>query len=48
MLLDPLEEQFDLQAGAVEFGDGQGRQDEVIGKEDEGLVALGVAVADAA
>jgi hypothetical protein len=34
MLLDPLEEQLDLPATAIEVGDGQRRQEEVVGEED--------------
>ena len=37
VLLDPFEEQFDLPAAAVQFGDGERRQDEVVGEEDQRL-----------
>ena len=48
MLLDPLEEQFDLPARLVERTDGGSRQGKVVGQEDERLVGLGVFEADAA
>ena len=46
MLLDPLEEQFHLPAIPVEIGDGQGGQGEVVGQENEGMVALCIEVSD--
>ncbi len=48
MLLDPFEEEFDLPAAAIEFGDGQRRHGEVVGQKDECLAGLGIATADAA
>ena len=48
MLLDPLEEEFDLPAGFVELGDGQRRHVELIGQENQALVDLGIEVANAA
>src|SRR5271169_2546935 len=45
VLFDPLEEQFYLPAAAVELGDGQGRQGEVVGQEDEMLVDIGRMIA---
>ena len=48
MLLDPLEEQFDLPAAFVKCGDGDGRQRGVVGQKDQGLARLGVVEADAA
>ena len=48
MLLEPFEEQLDLPAAAIELGDGQGRDGEVVGQKDQGLAGLGIAIADAA
>src|SRR5271167_5047116 len=48
MLLDPLEEQFDLPAAAVEIGDDLGRKREVVAQKDQPLGSLGIPVADAA
>ena len=48
MLLDPFEEEFDLPAAAIEFGDGQRRHGEVVGQEDQCLACFGIAIADAA
>jgi hypothetical protein len=47
MLLDPFEEQFDLPASAIELGNGQRRDGEVVGQEDERFAGFGVALADA-
>jgi hypothetical protein len=47
MLLDPFEEQFDLPASAIELGNGQRRDGEVVGQEDERFAGFGVAIADA-
>ena len=47
MLLDPLEEQFDLPAATIEFADGDGGQVEAIGEEDEELVVLDIVELDA-
>ena len=47
MLLDPLEEQFDLPAAAVELGDGERGQGEVVGEKDQRLAGLGIFEADA-
>lgn len=47
VLFDPFEEQFDLPATAVQFGNGQGRQGEVVGQQHQGVAALGVAILDA-
>ena len=47
MLLDPFEEQFDLPAAAIEFGNGERRQGEVVGQKDQRLVGLGILEADA-
>lgn len=47
MLLDPLEEQLDRPARTVEFGDGRGRQFQMVGEKD-GRLALGILDADAA
>ena len=43
VLLDPLEEGLDLPTLAIDFCDGEGRQVEAIGEEDEELVRFGVA-----
>ena len=48
MLLDPLEEQLHLPAAAVEFGDGQRGQREVVGEEDKRGAGAGIAELDAA
>lgn len=42
LLLGPFEEKLHFPSGAVEFGDGQRRQAEVVGEEDQPLVVLGV------
>jgi len=42
MLLDPLEEQFDLPARFVDCAVGGCRQDEVVGQEHQRLAGLGV------
>jgi hypothetical protein len=42
VLLDPFEEQFDLPATLVQFGDGQCRQGEVVGQIDKEPTCLGV------
>ncbi len=47
MLLDPFEEQFDLPASAIELGDGQCRDGEVVGQKDQPLAGLGIAITDA-
>src|ERR1035437_5633055 len=46
VLLDPFEEQLDLPAAAVQLRDGQGRQVEVVGQEDQVLVDVGGVVPD--
>ena len=48
MLLDPLEEQFDLPAAFVEGADGRGRQPELIGDEHQCLARLRVPETDPA
>ncbi len=48
MLLDPLEEEFDLPALLVDLRDGQRGQREVVGEELESLAGYWVAIADAA
>src|SRR3984893_7649447 len=40
MLFDPFEKQLDLPAHAVELGDREGRQCEVVGQEDQPLAGL--------
>ncbi len=48
VLLDPLEEQLDLPAQFVEAGDGDGREGEVVGEEDQGFFGLSVEEANPA
>jgi hypothetical protein len=47
MLLDPFEEEFDLPAAAVKLGNGERRQDKVVGQEDQRLGGLRVLEANA-
>ena len=47
VLLDPLEEQFDLPTAFVEGADRGGGQRALVGDEDERLACLGVLEADA-
>ena len=44
VLLDPLEEQFNMPAAAVKVGDGHGRKREVVCDEDKGLVSFFVPI----
>jgi hypothetical protein len=46
MLLDPLEEQLDLPATAIQLCDRKGWQCEVVGQKDQCLAALGIFEAD--
>lgn len=48
MLFEPFEEQFNLPAAAIQLGDSQGRDGEVVGQEDQRLAGFGITVADAA
>jgi hypothetical protein len=48
VLLDPLEEQFNLPAALVESADGGSGQGELVGKEDKILTSVRIAEADAA
>jgi len=48
MLLDPFEKEVHLPAAAVQFGDGQSGQEEIVGQEYEGLGGFGILEADAA
>ena len=48
VLLDPFEEEFDPPAGAIEVGDGEGGQVEVVGEEDEFAAVFDVVEGDAA
>jgi len=48
VLLDPLEEQFDLPAALVEGADGRGRQAEMVGEKDECFEGFGIVEADPA
>ena len=47
MLLDPLEEEFDLPSAAVQLRDRQCRQNEVVRQEHQPLAALRVVESDA-
>ena len=47
MLFDLLKKQFDLPAATVQFGDGERREHEIVGEEDEGFVLCGVTIFDA-
>lgn len=47
MLLEPFEEQFNLPAAAIQLGDGQGWDGEVIGQKDQNLAGFGIVKADA-
>ena len=47
MLLDPLEEQFDLPAATIQFADGKGGQVETVGEKDETCVVLDIVELDA-
>ena len=40
MLLDPLEEQFDMPATPIQFTNGNGRKREVVCNESEGLITF--------
>ena len=42
-----LKKQFDLPAATVQFGDGERREHEIVGEEDEGFVLCGVTIFDA-
>ena len=48
MLLDPLEEEFDLPPTAIELGDGERRQGEVVGQEDQRLAGFRILEPNAA
>ena len=48
MLLDPFEKQFDLPPAAIEIGDGDGRQREIVGQEHQPFAGRGVFELDAA
>ena len=48
MLLEPFEEQLDLPAAPIELGDGQSRDGEVVGQENQHLAGFRIAIADAA
>jgi hypothetical protein len=47
MLLDPFEEQLDLPTALVDLGDGERRQGEVVGQEDQSAVEFFVVESDA-
>ena len=40
VLLDPLEEQFDLPATSIQLSDGQRRQGKIVGQKNQSLVGL--------
>jgi len=42
VLFDPFEEEFDTPTGTIELGDGERRQVEVVGNEDEFAMMLGI------
>lgn len=42
VLFDPFEEEFDTPTGAIELSDGERRQFEVVGEEDEFAMMLGI------
>ena len=46
MLFDPFEEDFDPPAAFVKLSDGQCRQTEIVGQEEETLVSFGVEETD--
>src|SRR5262249_16698197 len=48
VLLDPLEEGFDLPAGLIDASDGGSGKSEVVGQEFEDAVIIGIVVADQA
>ena len=48
MLLDPFEKQFDLPPASIQIGDGDCRQGEVVGQENQPFAGLGVFELDAA
>ena len=47
MLLDPFEEQLDLPAAFVDFGNGERWQREIVGQEDQSAVEFFVVESDA-
>ena len=47
VLFDPLEEQLDLPSALVKRGNGQRRQEHVVGEEHQGLSGTGIFEADA-
>jgi hypothetical protein len=47
VLIDPFEEEFDLPAAAIQIGDAQRGQRELVGQEHEPLVSLRIDVLDA-
>jgi len=47
MLFDPFEEQLDLPTALVDLGDGERRQGEVVGQEDQSAVEFFVVESDA-
>ena len=48
MLFDPFEEQLDLPSTAIEIGDGDRREREIVGQEHEPFAGVGIFEFDAA
>lgn len=46
MLLDPFEKQLDLPAATIKLGDGERRQDEIVGEEHQAFAGCGVFESD--
>ena len=46
MLLDPFEKQLDLPAAAIQFGDGERWQDEIVGQKHQPLASVGIFESD--
>src|SRR5437879_7640985 len=47
MLLDPFEKQLDLPPATIKLGDGERRQDEIVGEKHQPLAGVGVFDSDA-
>ena len=48
VLLDPFEEKFDLPSASIDLGNGESRQKEIVGEEDESFVDCFGVITDAA
>src|SRR5947208_3567962 len=46
MLLDPFEKQLDLPAATIKLGDGERRQDEIVGEKHQPLAGCGIFESD--